>query len=1209
MKRLLLLVWCTVTGLLSIAAHEHYVVQHYSIKDGLSQNTVMAILQDKQGFMWFGTWDGLNRFDGYTFTVFKGMNNGVEAQVNNRVDLIYEDEKEQLWWATYDGHYYRLDAARKTTVEQPYDSLPEQMLEKMAEADKKTQVDANGVIWQTDATYGIMRYRFGQWKRFTPTLDSRYAGQLREHFFLLEDNQGRTWVNPTGGGWSYYDFAKDELVNPIQGLTNMIHTAYVDRDGQMWVSTYDGGVDCINMDPAPYQLHDMRHSAQENGEVRAFAATKNGVLTPVKSDKNIYCALETAHGLLYGIKGKGLIDSATGKVIPTNHPDVYDIEEGADGTLYVATYGGGVNIIRWDEAHKAWSTPHVMGQGMKVRDIELIGTTVWCGTTTGVLRINPAKNESTVLPSYDIRALYYCKDKLWLGSFGGGLMVLDPKDPKPEIKKMETFHDIILAMTGDGTNIWFASENDITEINLDSNELYYYDALDSESDTYFTEAEALRTEDGVLYFGYSNGYCTFDPSLITRSSSVPPMRFTHIETQDGELEGDTITIANGSTIAIEFAALDYVGADKIFYSYKMDGVDNRWHYAKDVRRVTYSKLGFGTYTFHVRSTNREGADVENERLLFIHVERPAWLAWWAIMLYILGIILIIALTAYTVSVYNRLRQKVKVEQQVTDIKLRFFTNISHELRTPLTLIVGPVENILQTERINHSVRSQLEIVQSNSQRMLRMVNQLLEFRKVQNEKMKLKVQKTLLSQLAEDTSANFRKEAYDKHIHFKVVNNAEDSTVWVDRGRMDTVLWNLLSNAFKFTPAGKRIRVVIDNKPGFVTLSVQDEGIGIAPEKRSVLFERFSSNNELNNLSITGTGIGMNLTKELVDLHHGFIEVESEVGKGTTITVLLHTGKEHFGSDVEFIADDLSAKQETPASPILEDKLKQLEQEQENQRTILVVDDNKDMRQFLIGILNKDYHVLAAADGEEAERIIQSVPVDLVISDLMMPNEDGMQLTRYIKKDADLNYIPIILLSAKTAMESRLEAMELGADDYVTKPFEPEYLRARVRNILDQREQLEQSYRQRLMRLEPTKNEDPLPGDAFLAKLLDSMDKQMDNNTLTVDELVDEMGMGRTVFFNKLKSLTGLSPVEFIREMRIKRAAQLLEERRYNITEVTYMVGMNDSRYFAKCFKNTYGVTPSEYRRKCFEGPDRPANITPDTEDVQDTDDIENAEN
>ena len=226
-------------------------IQHYSIKDGMSQNTVMAIMQDKQGFMWFGTWDGLNRFDGYVFETFKAMNNGVEAHVNNRVDLIYEDEAEQIWWTTYDGHYYRLDATRTITTEQPYDSLPEGMLAKMSEADKNTKVDSKGIIWQTDDTYGILRYRFGQWKRFTPPLDSRYAGRLRQHFFLLEDSQGRTWVNPTGGGWSYYDYDKDELVYPIDGLTNMIHTAYVDRDGLMWVATYDGGVDCINMEPTP----------------------------------------------------------------------------------------------------------------------------------------------------------------------------------------------------------------------------------------------------------------------------------------------------------------------------------------------------------------------------------------------------------------------------------------------------------------------------------------------------------------------------------------------------------------------------------------------------------------------------------------------------------------------------------------------------------------------------------------------------------------------------------------------------------------------------------------------------------------------------------------------------------------------------------------------------------------------------------------------
>lgn len=1176
------LLGCLLVCSLGMAAHEHFVVRHYSIKDGMSQNTVMSILQDKQGFMWFGTWDGLNRFDGYEFETFKAKNNDVEAQVNNRVDYIYEDAKEQIWWATYDGHYYKLDKARKVTTEQPLDSLPEGLTAKIAEDDNKTKVDSRGVVWQADDKQGIMRYRFGQWKRFTPPLDSRYAGRLREHFFLLEDAQGRTWVNPTGGGWSYYDFDKDELVYPIEDLTNMIHTAYIDRDGQMWLATYDGGVDCVNMEPTPYQLYDMRRSDKDNGEVRAFAHTKKGdVLTLVKSETSVYCALESSHGMLYGTKGKGLKNMSTGAVIPTSHPDIYDIEEDRDGTLYVATYGDGVNIIRWNG--NGWSKPQVVSPGMKVRDIEIVDDILWCGTTTGVLRINTATGENVVLPSYDIRAIYYSHDKLWLGSFGGGLMVLDPKDPKMEISHVETFHDIILSMTGDGKNLWFTSESDIAQLNLETNDLYYYDALEGENNSYFTEAEALRTPNGIILFGYSKGYCAFDPSRIRRSDAVPPLHVTRALSQDEILEGDTVVIKHGSNITIEYAALDFVGVDKIYYSYWIDGIDKGWNKPTKLRRVTYTHLKHGTYIFHVRSTNREGGDVNNEKQLVIIVERPVWLAWWAILLYFVAFVGVLALIVYAITMYNRLRQKVQVEQQVTDIKLRFFTNISHELRTPLTLITAPVENILQTERISQSVRSQLEIVQSNSQRMLRMVNQLLEFRKVQNQKMKLKVQQTLLSELVEETSANFRKEAFDKHIHFEVVNNASDSTVWIDRGRMDTILWNLLSNAFKFTPSGKNIRVIIGEKPGFVTLAVQDEGIGIAPEKRSVLFERFSSNNELNNSSTTGTGIGMNLAKELVDLHQGYIEVESEVGKGTTITVLLHTGKEHFDDSVEFLSEEQPAVVEPPI-PTFEDKMDQLEQDKEenNQRTILVVDDSQDMRQFLCNILSRDYHVESAEDGEEAENILRSKPIDLVVTDLMMPNVDGLELTQFIKKNTELDFIPVILLTAKTAIESHLEALQYGADDYVTKPFEPEYLRARVRNILVQRSQLEQSYRQRLMRLEPKSADDPIPGDAFLAKLLDVMDKQMDNNTLTVDELVDEMGMGRTVFFNKLKSMTGLSPVEFIREMRIKRAAQLLEERQYNITEVTYMVGMNDSRYFAKCFKNTYGVTPSEYRRNCF---------------------------
>ena len=1170
---------------LAASAHDHYIVQHYSIRDGMSQNTVMASLQDKQGYMWFGTWDGLNRFDGYDFQVFKAMDNGQQAQVNNRVVTIYEDNKEQLWWSTYDGHYYRIDAARKYTCEQPYDSLPEEMIRKMEEPDKTTRVDAQGIIWQADDKVGIMRYRYGQWKRFTPPLDSRFAGLLRKHFFLLQDSEGRTWVNPTGGGWSYYDYEKDELVNPLtKSITNMIHTAYIDRDGQMWIATYDGGVDCVNMEPAPYKLFDMRKSERENGEVRAFAQRKNGEIIPlVKSETNVYCALDSKHGMLYGTKGNGLKNITSHQTVTTSHPDIYDIEEDEEGTLYVATYGGGVNVITWNSAKGQWDSPKVVGNGMKVRDIEVVGQTLWCGTTTGLLRIDIPTLQTEVIPSYDVRALNYSQGKLWIGTFGGGLNVLDLTDTSAEITHVETYQDIILSMAGDGKSLWFTSEYNIAQLDLENGEMYYYDALNGEQNTLFTEAEAICSPSGSVLFGYTNGYVEFDPSRVRHSTSVPPMHITRCVSQEQVLEGDTITITNGSSLTIEYAAMDYVAADKLVYFYKMDGVDKDWNHAMDLRRVTYSHLEHGTYTFHVRSTNREGADVDNEKQLYIIVEKPLWLSWWALVLYAVALILAIVLIVHIVMTYNQLRQKVQVEQQVMDIKLRFFTNISHELRTPLTLIIGPVENILQHERISQSIRSQLEIVQSNSRRMLRMVNQLLEFRKIQNQKMKLKVQQTLLSELVEETSANFLKEAYDKHIHFTVDNRVKDTTVWIDRGRMDTVLWNLLSNAFKFTPAGKNITVILDETPEFISMAVKDEGIGIPLEKRSVLFERFSSNNELSGNTIGGTGIGMNLVKELVDLHHGHIEVESEVGKGSTFTILLHKGKEHFGQEVDFVADD-HITVDNPTQLTLEDKLTQLEEEpQDNRRTILVVDDNQDMRQFLASILCRDYNIETAEDGEEAERIIRTKQLDMVITDLMMPKVDGLELTQFIKKNPDIDYIPVILLTAKTAIESRLEALQIGADDYVTKPFEPEYLRARVRNIIAQREQLEQSYRQRLMRLEPQKNEEQIPGDTFLAKLLDIMNRQMDNNTLTVDELVEEMGMGRTVFFNKLKSMTGFSPVEFIREMRIKRAAQLLEERRYNITEVTYMVGMNDSRYFAKCFKATYGVTPSEYRRSCME--------------------------
>ena len=698
--------------------------------------------------------------------------------------------------------------------------------------------------------------------------------------------------------------------------------------------------------------------------------------------------------------------------------------------------------------------------------------------------------------------------------------------------------------------------------------------------------------DGQLLFGYSFGACRFDPNRIIRVEEVPRIQFTNFlvfnqplqPTANGPLR-DAICYApriilnhSQSVFSIEYAALAFPrDDDRVQYAYKMDGVDADWNYVGTLRRATYTRLKRGDFTFRVRSTNTQGVWVDNERTLSIHVCAPVWLTGWAFMLYAL-LLLLIAFALYeTILFVTRLRQEVAVEQKVTEIKLRFFTNISHELRTPLTLITGPVENVLKNEKISPSVRSQLEIVASNSARMLRMINQILDFRKIQNHKMTMKIQQIDISRQVEETCANFNKEAADKHILYSIENDLDETTVWLDKGMLDTIIYNLLSNAFKYTDEGGSITVRLGRRENYVTITVADTGIGIPKDKRSMLFERFASQNEIHAaVNKTGTGIGLNLVKELVDLQHGFIEVESEQGKGSAFTVLFPLGTGHFENDtVEMMVDDtIAASDEQLVAKGVQPKVVS-----DSRYDILVVDDNEDMCRFLTSFLSPLYSVREASDGYEAlEKIRQQMP-DMIISDLMMPNMDGLQLTDRLKNDTSTSHIPIILLTAKSAIESRLEALKYGADDYITKPFSPEYLMTRIENILRQRKNLQETYRSSLLSLQPKQLKEQSPDETFLAHLLEYMERNMDNSDLTVDDLVREMTLGRTVFFNKLKSLTGLSPVEFIREVRIKRAAQLLEKGHYNVTEITYMVGMNDSRYFAKCFKNAFGVTPTEYKK------------------------------
>jgi Signal transduction histidine kinase len=659
---------------------------------------------------------------------------------------------------------------------------------------------------------------------------------------------------------------------------------------------------------------------------------------------------------------------------------------------------------------------------------------------------------------------------------------------------------------------------------------------------------------------------------------------------------------------IQFAALDYTDPSEIQYAYILEGFEKSWNYVGKQRMATYTNLPKGDYVFKVRSTNAEGVWTENTRLLDIEVLPSFWETPFAYFLYVLFVLLIIVTAVYILFTIYRLKHEVSVEQQMTNMKLRFFTDISHELRTPLTLISGPVEYVLSNKRLPADIREQLQVVERNTNRMLHLINQILDFRKIQNKKMKMQVQRVDVVAFTRKVMENFDSVAEEHRIDFLFETEKPGLYLWIDADKYEKIIFNLLSNAFKYTPNGKMIKVFIHEDKDTVSIGVQDQGIGIAENKKKSIFVRFENMVD-RNLFNPSTGIGLSLVKELVEMHKALISVDSKLGEGSCFKIDFQKGKEHYDDSVEFMQDDATVclevqRQQTEETVSPQSETEREAQENEDMATskglMLLVEDNAELRIFLRSIFSPEYRIVEAADGMEGcDKALKLLP-DIIISDVMMPEKDGIAMTRELRADMTTSHIPIVLLTAKSSIESKLEGLEYGADDYITKPFSATYLKARVKNLLVQRQKLQVLYRQDLMsagmaipvsdeqtekRLtdNPETDKSPVmsPNDRkFMDRLVEFMEKNMDNGELIVDDFVHELAVSRSVFFKKLKTLTGLAPIEFIKEMRINRAVQLIETGEYSMTQISYMVGINDPRYFSKCFKQKMGMTPTEYRDK-----------------------------
>lgn len=1108
------------------------------------------------------------------------------------------------------------------------------------------------------------------------------------NFFVTEGNDN-LWVHSrTGGFWRYNSASKtlDPFYNDLGAInrkfSNIVRTATSDRQGNLWMCPYNAGI--IKgvfrktpfrfykpLDNVNYSEQNLVRSLYEDKDKVLWVGTKNGYLYLFDENRKligrvgadgrlnsrepfmaqVYNIMSDYEGNIWlATKGNGIFKvkkAKEGKSITlsftnfrNNQNDlyslssdaVYNIFEDHSRRLWIATFGGGINLMEnkngkvqfINSLNKLKDYPKACNRTRFITQDR--NGCILVGTTQGLVafKYNNQSPEKTIFHHFvhepddvnsisgnDVHYILPAKNgNLYLGIYGGGLDVVANGisfGNKPVFKSFRRADglpsDVVFTLQEDSNGeIWMSTQTKLVKFSPANSNIEVYNPVTSGSYS-FTEATVYRTHEGNLIYGTTEGYVEFNPREMLKSQFVPPIMFTNLQILSKQVDVgvsgsplprilddmDEIKLTHKQNIiSISFAAMDYTDPQAIHYAYKLDGIDADWNYVGNQRVATYSNLPWGKHIFHVKSTNADGKWVNNERTIMVNKLPSFFESTLGLVFYVFLFISITALATYTLFSFYRLKNEVVVEHRISEMKLNFFTDISHELRTPLTLIASPVENILRKEAISDKIRDQLQLVWRNTERMLRLINQILDFHKIQSKRMKLEIEDVHVAQFMGEICSSFMKLAEERNVSFKISDNSNNSHLWVDRDKFEKIFFNLLSNALKFTPSGKSVEVILEDGPQNFTITVKDTGIGIGKDRLKQIFDRFESFASTGNIMQPGTGIGLALTRELVELHKATIRVESEPGKGAAFIVSFHKGYRHFDNDDDYVLQDIKTGDQVEASVVEDEQISEQGEELSLHSfhevpSILIVEDNAELRNFLSSVLRNRYTVIEATNGKEALHILPDSSPDLVISDLMMPEMSGLELAKAVKSDINISHIPFVLLTAKTDIDSKVEAMEYGVDDYITKPFSSAYLEARIANLLKLRRQLQEYYRSSLTSgvISISKPNVTSQDDIFIQGIMKYIEDNIEKSDLSIDALALNMGLSRSSMFKKIKSLTGLAPVDFIKELRIQRAAQLFETGEFNVSQVTYMIGMTDPRYFSKCFRQKYGMTPSEYRDKC----------------------------
>ncbi len=1239
--------WISCRDGLKLLDKNHKVKATYkysSLENGVNPYKVLNTFESKDHRLWVNTGTGLRLFDikSKKFIALPKVISQNSALTTDNVRTVKQTKAGDYWMATETNGLFFYDAHHQNLINYKAspggNSLPSNVV-------RDIFIYSENELW-IGTREGLSVFNVATNKFYNYTYDKYDQNSLAHNSVrnFLRDNAGSIWIGTYAGGINIFNENSrnfsylGEKVGVNLGLNHRVVSSIIkEKDGGLWIGTEGGGLNYINRK----KEIDQYHTTQGN------INNSSNIVKCMVDDGKGHLWLGTYNGISIYNKNTGIFSDLLKNQNHQNTVEPYQIHNLVlkNDKAYIATNGKGLVIYNHGKLKEYLydiKKTHSISSN-NLTSLLAVNEDLWVGTQKGLNFFNHQSGSFTrflnqednpqSISGNSVLCLYKDnKGRLWVGTEGGGLNLFNASNKtfSQITEKNGLANNVIHAMVEDGMGFLWASTNkglskiDIRKYNGNAGQalkIINYTVADGLQSNQFSNGAVAKGADGELLFGGINGITFFHPDEIKSNSFKPKVVLTDllirnkeadINSEDSPLKkqieetNEIVLSYDQAYITIKYAALNYINSEKNRYAYKLEGfADDDWNEVGDQHAATYTNLSAGHYVFKVKAANNDGIWNDEVRSLKIKVLPPFWKTWWAYSLYLFIIVGILYLyyiySIRTAKLKNELAFEYKShqkDQELTQRKLSFFTNISHEIKTPLTLILAPIEKLVEMNAGNNIVQNQLSLMQRNGERLVRLINQLLDFRKFESGKITI--------QAAEGNMVRFVKEvvmafdAYAKYLKIDLVVEAEIKSIraYFDRDNFEKILYNLLSNSLKFTPEGGCIRVTVsseqlaNNEKGFVCVSVEDDGKGIPKEYTDKIFEEFN-HLDVDGMNPLGTGIGLAFTKGLVNLHHGNISVESSEAKEgkkgfTKFTVKIPLGKAHFSKAeiienyqnseninlYKFKDDDIGSSQ-----IILKKKEEILKEAGADVPIMLIVEDNKDVRGFLEDHFKDAFVVHTAENGAIGlDKALELIP-DIVISDVMMPEMSGTELCSKLKSTEATSHIPVILLTARTPLIYKMEGLETGADDYITKPFSLKIVEARVWNLLELRRQLRERYRKEVS-FTPKNIAISSPDEKFIEKVMKFIEDNLGESTLSVEELGKEIGMSRVTLYRKIKALTNQTTIEIIRSVRLKRAAQFLETGHYNVSEVAYMVGFTDLDYFRKCFKEQFNKTPKAFSVK-----------------------------